>query len=32
MAAEHGNLGTLQKVWEWANKQLTAEEIKLIYY
>jgi hypothetical protein len=32
MAAEHGKLVTLQEVWEWANEQLTAEEMKLIYY
>ena len=28
MAAGHGELETLQGVWEWANEQLTAEEIK----
>jgi hypothetical protein len=27
MAADHGELETLEKVWEWANVQLTAEEI-----
>jgi len=28
MAAERGKLEILQKVWEWANEQLTGEEIK----
>jgi hypothetical protein len=28
MAAERGILETLQKVREWANEQLTAEELK----
>jgi hypothetical protein len=28
MAAEHGKVETLQNVCEWANVQLTAEEIE----
>ena len=33
MAAQRGNLQTLQKVWDWAEEKLTTEEInnKLLF-
>jgi len=27
LAAENGNFGVLHKMWEWAEKKLTTEEI-----
>jgi endo-1,4-beta-D-glucanase Y len=31
MAAKQGSLEILQKIWEWANEELTTEELTKYY-